>query len=86
MMQEEQLIQVTDGQLKQDPVISNAVIRPHDQATITDLTLIRCERLAAAWAPLMVMERVPTLVTVINGNCHRLTPHAQKHPHAQTLA
>jgi hypothetical protein len=34
MMQEEQLIQVTDGQLKQDLVISNAVIRPHDQATL----------------------------------------------------
>ncbi len=34
MMQEEQLIQVTDGQLKPDLVISNAVIRPHYQATL----------------------------------------------------
>ena len=34
MMQEEQLIQVTDGQLKQDPVISNALIRPRYQATL----------------------------------------------------
>ena len=34
MMQEEQLIQVTDGQLKQDTVISNALIRPHYQATL----------------------------------------------------
>ena len=55
-------------------------------AAIADLALIRCERLVAAWAPIMVMERVPTLVSVINGNCHRLTPHAQKHPHAQTHA
>ena len=34
MMQEEQLIQVTEGQLKQDRVISNAVIRPHYKATL----------------------------------------------------
>jgi len=34
MMQEEQLIQVADGQLKQDSVISNALIRPHYQATL----------------------------------------------------
>jgi len=34
MMQEEQLIQVTDGLLKQDSVISNALIRPHYQATL----------------------------------------------------
>ena len=34
MMQEEQLIQVTDGQLKQDLVISNTLIQPHYQATL----------------------------------------------------
>ena len=55
-------------------------------AAIADLALIRCERLAPAWAPLMVMERVPTLVAVINDNSHRLTPHARKHPEVQTLA
>ena len=59
MMQEEQLIQVADGQLKQDSVIrqrysSNMEKRITDQllrlcAAIADLALIRCERLAAAW-------------------------------------
>ena len=34
MMQEEQIIQVTEGQLKKNSVISNALIRPHYQATL----------------------------------------------------